>query len=68
MKRSFFVRAIWDDDAKVFYSESDIDGLHIEAPTMDVFEEVVLDVAADMIAANHRPPPHRKEIEDVGFN
>lgn len=68
MKRSFFVRAIWDDEAKVFYSESDIDGLHIEAPTMEVFEEVVLDVAADMIAANHRAPPSHRGIEDVGFN
>jgi hypothetical protein len=67
MKRSFFVRAIWDDEAKVFYSESDIDGLHIEAPTMDVFEEVVLDVAADVIAANHRSS-HQKGIEYVGFN
>lgn len=65
MKRSFFVRAIWDDEAKVFYSESDIDGLHIEAPTIDVFEEVVLDVAADMIAANHRAPPSDRGIADV---
>ncbi|MGF9562736.1 DUF1902 domain-containing protein [Neorhizobium sp. JUb45] len=65
MKRSFFVHAIWDDEAKVFYSESDIDGLHIEAPTMDVFEEVVLDVAADMIAANHRPTPSHRGIENA---
>ncbi|MGI2035055.1 DUF1902 domain-containing protein [Rhizobium panacihumi] len=53
MKRTFFVRAIWDDEAKVFYSESDIDGLHIEAPTVDAFEEVMFDAAADLIVANH---------------
>jgi hypothetical protein len=53
MKRTFFVKAVWDDEAKVFYSESDIDGLHIEAPTVDAFEDVLFDAAIDMIVANH---------------
>ena len=53
MKRTFFVRAVWDADAKVFYSESDIDGLHIEAPTVDDFEDVLFDAAIDLIVANH---------------
>ncbi len=53
MKRTFFVRAIWDDEAKVFYSESDIDGLHIEAATVDAFEDVLFDAAIDLIVANH---------------
>ena len=53
MKRTFFVRAIWDDEAKVFYSESDIDGLHIEAATVNAFEDVLFDAAIDLIVANH---------------
>lgn len=53
MKRAFVVRAIWDDEAKVFYSESDINGLHIEAPTLDAFEEVMFDAAADLVVDNH---------------
>lgn len=53
MKRTFFIKAHWDEDAKVFYSESDIDGLHIEAPSIDAFEEVIFDAAVDLIVANH---------------
>jgi hypothetical protein len=49
----FFVKAIWDDEAKIFYSDSDIEGLHIEAATVDGFEEVVFDVAIDLIVGNH---------------
>jgi hypothetical protein len=53
MKRTFFVKAVWDAEASVFYSESDIDGLHIEAPTVDAFEDVLFDAAVDLIVANH---------------
>ncbi len=53
MKRTFYVRALWDEDAKVFYSQSDIDGLHIEAPTLDEFEDVMMEMAVDLVAANH---------------
>jgi Domain of unknown function (DUF1902) len=53
MKKTFFIRAVWDPEAGVFYSESDIFGLHIEAKTVDEFEEVMRDVAADLIVSNH---------------
>ena len=53
MKRMFYVRALWDADAKVFYSESDIFGLHIETATIEEFETVMTDMAADLIIANH---------------
>ncbi|SFB08243.1 hypothetical protein SAMN03159496_01742 [Rhizobium sp. NFR07] len=53
MKRTFFVRAVWDAEAKIFYSESDIEGLHIEASSVDAFEEVMFDAAIDLIVANH---------------
>lgn len=56
MKRSFYVRALWDDDVKRWYSESDIQGLHIETDTLDEFEEVMKDVAVDLIFANHISP------------
>ncbi len=32
MKRTFTVKAIWDNEAQVFYAQSDIEGLYIEAP------------------------------------
>ena len=57
MKRSFTVKAVWDNDAGVFYSESDIQGLHIEAVTLDEFEEIMMDAAPDLIVANHISAP-----------
>ena len=59
-KRGFFVKAIWDENAGVFYSESDIVGLHIEAKTLDEFEEIMEENAADLVVANHIKP---QEIE-----
>ena len=54
MKRTFSVKAIWDDEAQVFYARSDIEGLHIEAASLDEFEEIMLDAAPELILANHR--------------
>ncbi len=53
MKRAFRVRACWDGDAKVFYAESDIDGLNIETPTLEEFENLLLAVAPELILSNH---------------
>ena len=52
-KRSFTVRAIWDDVNAVWVSDSDIIGLHIEAATLPEFEELVAEFAADLIVTNH---------------
>jgi hypothetical protein len=55
--RNFQVEAVWDAEARVWVSESDIIGLHIEAPSLDVFEEVLFDTAAELIVANHLSAP-----------
>ena len=52
-RRVFSVEALWDEEAKVFYSQSDIDGLHIEAKSLKEFEKIVMDLAPDLILANH---------------
>ena len=54
MPQTFRVKAVWDAEAKVFYSQSDIEGLHIEAATLDEFEAIMLDVAPELIMVNHR--------------
>lgn len=51
--RTFRVRALWDTEAKLFYSDSDIVGLHVEAPTIEEFEAVVMEFAPNLIVANH---------------
>ena len=53
MKRTFYVKAIWDDEARVWYSETDIQGLFVETSTLAEFEEVMPELARDMIIANH---------------
>ena len=50
---NFFVKAVWDEEANVFYSESDIIGLHIEAETLDEFREIMLDIAPELVLAIH---------------
>ena len=52
-KRAFTVKAVWDEEARVFYSVSDIEGLHIEAETIGEFEEILQDVVGELIVANH---------------
>ena len=60
----FFVKAVWDDENRVFVSESNIKGLHIEAETIDEFEEVMNDIAGDLLASNHLEW-ERPDIETV---
>ena len=63
MKRKYLVTALWDPDAHiVFYSESDIEGLHIEADTMEEFEAVMVELAPDLIIANHLSPDELVEV------
>ena len=56
MKRTFFVAAQWDSEANVYYSDSDIDGLHIEASSLDEFESLVVELAPELIIENHLSP------------
>ena len=53
---NFYVNVLWDDEAKVFISESNIRGLHIVADTIEEIEEVAEDVAFDLILSNHFDP------------
>jgi hypothetical protein len=55
-QRTFSVKAIWDPEARVYYSESDIFGLHIETKTLDDFEEVLMAEGVNLILANHFSP------------
>lgn len=53
MSRTYTVNAIWDDEAKVWISQSDIEGLHIEADTLEEFEAILANTGAELVAANH---------------
>jgi len=49
----FYVKALWDEEAGVFYSESDIVGLHIEAATIEDFVATMEELAPQMVVENH---------------
>lgn len=52
-QRNFHIRAVWDAEASVWYSDSDISGLHIEAATFEEFQSAVNEFAAELIVENH---------------
>ena len=52
MAQAFKVTAVWDPEAKVFTSQSDIPGLVIEADTFEEFVSLVEDLAPEVLAAN----------------
>jgi len=43
----FYIRPVWDDEAKVYISASNIIGLNIEAETADEIYEIAKDCAID---------------------
>lgn len=49
----FYIKALWDEESGVFYSESDIIGLHIEAATVEEFQAIMEDLAPAMVMENH---------------
>ncbi len=50
---TFNVKAVWDAEAGVFYSESDIIGLHIEAENLEEFEAAAAELGPKLIMENH---------------
>jgi Domain of unknown function (DUF1902) len=65
MSRTFTVTALWDADAKVFTSQSDIPGLVVEVETLEELIELVQALAPEVIAANlpGEPRPYSVKIE-----
>jgi Domain of unknown function (DUF1902) len=62
MSNPFTVTAIWDPEAKVFTSQSDIPGLVVEAATFEELVDLVEALAPEVIAANlpDIPPPQTR--------
>ena len=57
MKSSYFVKALWDAEASVWISETDIPGLVIEADTLAEFETLLAELGPEMLAANENVGP-----------
>ena len=49
---SFYVNAIWDPEAQVWVSQTNIPGLVVEADCMEEFHVLVKALAPELISAN----------------
>ena len=56
MAHAYHVRALWDDEALVWVSESDIPGLVIEADTLAEFQALMRELAPEMLRENGAAP------------
>ena len=52
-RRPFFVEPVWDENADVFWSKSNIGGFHIEARNLEEFRDVMKENMADLIIARY---------------
>ncbi len=52
MAQSFYVKAIWDSEAEVWCSESNILGLVLETATLAEFETLARHFAPELLAEN----------------
>jgi len=52
MATSYYVRALWDPEAKVWVSNSNIPGLVVEASTLPEFVELVQALAPELLQQN----------------
>ena len=51
---TFRVEPAWHEKAQVFYTAyTEVEGLFIEAETLDEFREVILDMTPDLLRDNH---------------
>jgi hypothetical protein len=55
MRKTYHVEALWDPEAKVWVSKSDLPGLVIETATLAEFEALIRDLAPELIATNEGP-------------
>lgn len=52
MQKTYHVQAIWDAEARVWVSSSDIPGLVIETATFAEFEQLVRELTPELLAEN----------------
>jgi hypothetical protein len=63
MQPSYYVAACWDPEASVWYSDTDIPGLVIEAESIAEFEALMNALAPEMLAENANVHNQRVAIE-----
>jgi hypothetical protein len=49
---NYYVKALWDDEASLYYSETNVPGLNIEAETLHDFIAIAEELTPQMLEAN----------------
>jgi hypothetical protein len=52
MQSAYYVRALWDPEASVWISETNVPGLVIEANTLSEFESLIVELTPELLEAN----------------
>lgn len=52
MASTYHIRAVWDPEAKVYYSETNVPGLVVEAETLPEFIAIAEELLPEMLKAN----------------
>ncbi len=65
MAKACTVNAIWDADAEVFTTQSDIPGLVVEAATFEELLDLIRALAPEVIATNVPGAPSSCSVEIV---
>ena len=52
MSQAYSIRAIWDPDAEVYYSETDVPGLVVEAESLAEFVAIAEELLPELLKAN----------------
>ena len=52
MSETYFIRAIWDPDAKVYYSDTNVPGLVVEAESLGEFVSIAEELLPEILEAN----------------
>ena len=55
MSKSYYVEAVWDAEAEVYVSKTNIPGLVVEAATQTEFFEIAHELAPELLRANLPP-------------
>jgi len=58
----YVIHAIWSEEAGVFYAQSKVPGLRVEAATIAEFVEILKDVVPELLAANTAPLRKRARV------
>ena len=68
--QTYHIRAVWDPEAEVYYSETNVPGLVVEAETLSEFMAITEELLPEMLKANSSTEIgtyRRPEKVDIGF-